>query len=155
MTTIAPRVSALVLALVSVLAVAACNDDPTGNDGHPDPAGLVVTRAGVDVVEVRGLGIIGSFNVSEGGASGDLEVQLIDQSGNRYTPTAQDQWLRVTVTNPAVARWVQDEVGEWGGRLEGLTTGTTTVGFDLMHGPVGDVSAHFDYRTPNIPLVVN
>ncbi len=151
-----PRPTVLALVAATALVGAACGDDPTGNEGHPDPSGLVVLSGGVDVVEVRGLGIIGSFAVSEGGTSADYQIQLIDQQGNRYSPTAADQWLRVIVANPAVAQWVQDDVGEWGGRLEGLTGGTTTIGFDLMHGPVGDEAAsHFDYRTPNIPVLVN
>lgn len=155
MKTFRSRRTALALAALAPLALAACGDDPTGAEDHPDPAGLVVTNAGVDVVQVRGLSIIGSFAVAQGSTAGDFEVQFLEPNGRRFTPTGDDVWLRVIVSNPAVARWVQDEVGEFGGRLEGLSRGTTTIGFDLMHGPVGDASAHFDYRTPNIPVIVN
>lgn len=143
------------LALATVLALGACDDDPVGNDEeHLDPVGLVVLNAGVEVLRVEGLNIIGSLTVAAGDETAHLDVEFIDEDGDRFVPTDPDEWLRVTVANPAIAAWNQDEAGEFGGHLEGLSAGTTTIGFDLMHGAVGSASAHADYRTPNVPVVV-
>jgi hypothetical protein len=150
------RLGATALTLATVLSIGACDEDPvSGEDDHVDPVGIVVVSGLVDVVSVRGLNIIGAFTVDEGGQTDPLGVEFIDDRGNRFVPDEPDEWLRVTVTNPALAQWVPDTPGGWTGSLRGVQAGSTTVRFELMHGVVNSEASHPDFGTPGIPLVVN
>lgn len=150
------RIGGSILALIAVLALGACDDDPVGSeDEHEDPVGMVISAGGVDLVTVNGSVVTGTLTVDAGQETAHLDVEFLDADGDRFTPDDADEWLQVIIQNPAVADWEQDEPGEFGGHLRGLTAGTTVAGFDLMHGAVGSASAHPDYRSPSIPVVIN
>ncbi|MEQ9568739.1 MAG: hypothetical protein RLN75_01000 [Longimicrobiales bacterium] len=150
------RIGGSILALTGVLALGACDDDPVGNeDEHQEPVGLVISTGGVDLVTVNGATVTGSLSVDAGQETAHLDVAFLDEDGDRFTPEDADEWLRVTIANPAVAEWEQDEPGEFGGHLHGESAGTTTAVFDLMHGAVNSSSAHPDYTSPPVPVVIN
>lgn len=150
------HLSRSVLALTAVLALGACDDDPVGSEEeHEDPVGMVISAGGVDLVTVNGSVVTGTLTVDAGEETAHLDVAFLDEHGDRFTPADADEWLQVIIANPGVAGWDQDEVGEFGGHLQGVSAGTTTAGFDLMHGAVGSASAHPDYRSPDIPVVIN
>lgn len=150
------RIAGSILALTAMLGLAACDDDPVGNDEeHHEPVGMVISSGGVDLVTVNGATVTGSLSVASGQETAHLDVEFLDEDGDRFQPEDADEWLRVTIANPAVADWEQDEPGEFGGHLHGESAGTTTAVFDLMHGAVNSTSAHPDYTSPGIPVVIN
>lgn len=150
------RFGASILALTGVLALGACDDDPVDNDDeHQEPVGLVISNGGTDLVTVNGTTVTGSLTVDAATETAHLDVEFLDDNGNRFTPDESDEWLRVSIADPSVAEWEQDEPGEFGGHLHGEAAGTTSAIFDLMHGAVNSSSAHADYTSPTIPIVVN
>lgn len=151
------RLTGATLALTAVLALGACDDDPVGNDDeeHQDPVGMVVSSGGVDLVTVTGNTVTGTLSVAAGEETAHLDVEFLDDEGDRFAPEDADEWLRVTIADPAVADWEQDTPGEFGGHLHGEAAGSTTARFEIMHGPVNDPSSHADYRSPDIPVVIN
>ena len=145
-----------ILAMTGVLALGACDDDPVGvDDDHLEPVGLVISAGGVDLVTVNGATVTGSLTVDAGQETAHLDVEFLAENGVRFTPEDADEWLRVTMADPAVAGWEQDVPGEFGGHLHGESAGTTTAVFDLMHGAVGSTTAHADYTSPAIPVVID
>ncbi len=155
MSTTIRRLGAPALVAAAVFALGGCDSDPTGTEDHIDPVGIVLVSGGIDVVRVAGLDIVGSFQVNVGGQTDPFEIEFLDGRGNRFLPTEPDEWLRVTVTHPNLAEWVSDAPGGWSGSIRGLQAGTTTVRFELMHGPANDNAAsHTDFGTPGVPLLV-
>ncbi len=156
MSSSAYRMAGSILALTGVLALGACDDDPVGNEEeHLEPVGLVISTGGVDLVTVNGATVTGSLSVDAGQETAHLDVEFLDEDGDRFTPDEADEWLRVTIANPAVADFEQDTPGEFGGHLHGESAGTTTAVFDIMHGAVNSSSAHPDYTSPAISVVIN
>lgn len=143
------------LALLTALAVGACDDDPTSpGDDHHEPAGVRVTMNGATLVTVQGQQITGSLTVAEGEETAHMSVVFLDDEGDPISPD-DDEFLEVEVTAESVAEFEQDTPGEFGGHLHGVAAGATTIRFRLMHGQVGSPSAHSDYDSPLIPVVVN
>ena len=139
------------LAWAAILALGACGSDPVATEDHIDPIGIVIVSGGVDLVSVTGLNIFGAFMVDAAGQTDPFEIEFVDGQGNRFVPTEADEWLRVTVTHSNLAEWVADSPGGWSGSLRGLQAGTTTVRFELMHGPANDSGAsHPDFGTPGV-----
>ncbi|HEV2149387.1 MAG TPA: hypothetical protein VGR37_18435 [Longimicrobiaceae bacterium] len=134
------------LALTGVLA--AC-DNPVDEDPHPDAVAVVVqTSAGVELARATGGGTQGTATGSIPltiGATRDLRVIFVDAAGNPV-PVGGDTSLRGNVLIGALARF--EKTSETGGRLTGLSAGTTSVSFDLMHG------SHADFQGAAIPLIV-
>ncbi|MBT8337115.1 MAG: hypothetical protein KJO11_10960 [Gemmatimonadetes bacterium] len=150
------KMTAAALALVTSLVLGACDDDPVGvEEDHQDPVGLVVTAGGVDLVTVQGATVTGTLTIPAGQETAHLDVEFFDDDGDRFVPEDEDEWLMVTIANGTVAEWEQDEPGEFGGHLKGLAAGATTATFEIMHGQLGSASAHADYRSPTIPVVIN
>lgn len=145
------------LAFSTLFAVSACDDDPVGtdDDDHADPVGMVISMGGADLVTVNGTTVTGTLTVAAGQETPHIDVEFLDEDGDRFTPEDADEWMAVVIADEAVATWEQDEVGEFGGHLHGEAAGTTTALFEIRHGAVGSASAHADYRSPTIPVVIN
>ena len=149
------RFGTAALALGAVLVLGACDDDPVDHhDDHPEPVGMVIRSGGADIVTVDDTTVTGSLTVDADAETGLLTILFVDDDGDRFTPDDDDEWLRVDVADPAVADWEATEAGAFSGTLVGLAGGTTAVVFELMHGPLNAASAHADYTSPSIPVVV-
>lgn len=150
------RLPVIALIASSAFALGACGDDPVGaEEEHSDPVGLVITLGGVDLVTVNGSTVTGTLSVAAGQETAHLDLEFLDDNGDRFTPEDADEWLRVTIADPATATWDQDEPGEFGGHLQGQSAGATVVKFDIMHGALNSATAHADYTSPDIPVVIN
>lgn len=150
------RFGASLFALSTVLVLGACDDDPVSNEEeHHEPVGMVISSGGVDLVTVNGSTVTGSLTYAAGAESPHLDVEFLADDGDRFTPEDADEWLRVTIADTDVAEWEQDEPGEFGGHVHGESAGSTVAVFDLMHGAVNSASAHADYTSPNVPIVIN
>jgi len=150
------RLPVIALIASSVFALGACGDDPVGaEEEHSDPVGLVITLGGVDLVTVNGSTVTGTLTVEAGQETAHLDLEFLDEDGDRFSPTDADEWLRVTIADPTTATWEQDEPGEFGGHLQGRSVGVTVVTFDIMHGALNSTAAHADYTSPGIPVVIN
>lgn len=149
------RFGTALVALSGVLAVAACDDNPVDHhDEHLEAVGMAIQSAGVDLVVVEGTTVTGSLVVDVDGETADLTIHFIDDDGDRFTPDDDDQWLYVELADPAIAAWEPAAAGAFAGRLVGLGVGATTAVFELMHGPLNAASAHPDYTSPSITVVV-
>jgi hypothetical protein len=150
------RLPATALLVSSLFVLSACDDDPVGaEDDHSEPVGMVVSLGGVDIVTVNGSTVTGTLTVSAGQETAHIDIDFLDENGNRFAPDEADEWLRVTIADPATATWEQDEPGEFGGHLQGRAAGATVARFDIMHGALNSASAHADYTSPDIPVVIN
>jgi hypothetical protein len=150
------KMTAGALALVTSLTLVACDDDPVEvEEDHHDPVGLVISTGGVDLVTIQGAAVTGTLTVDAGMETAHLDVEFLDDDGDRFTPEDADEWLRVTMGDETVAEWEQDSLGEFGGHLHGEAAGATTAVFELMHGTVGAASSHPDYTSPSVPVVIN
>lgn len=150
------RNAAPVFALVLSVIAAGCDDDPVGHEEeHLEPVGMVISAGGVDLVTVDGSTVTGSLSVANGQETAHLSVAFVDEDGDRFTPDEADEWLRVTIAAPTIADFEQDEAGEFGGHLHGLSVGSTTAVFEVMHGAVNSASAHPDYTSPSVPVTIN
>ena len=103
-------------------------------------------------VTVDGQTVTGQIDVAVGVETADLTVTFLDHDGDAVTLDA-DMYLEVSSANEAVAAFNQDTAGEFGGRVEGVAAGQTSLTFRLMHGQVG--SGHPDYVSPAVPVNVS
>lgn len=141
------------MALTGVLALGACDDDPTGpGDDHSDPEGLVISMGGVTLVTVSGSQITGELEIDAGEESAHMSVVFTDAVGDPIE-LDDDVYLEVEILDETLAEFEQDTPGEFGGHLHGVAQGETRAIFRLMHGVVG--SGHADYESPEIPVHVN
>lgn len=140
---------------VAAFGVAACGDSPVADDDdHLDPVGVAVVSGNTDLVTITGFDVRGAIFVEEGGQTDPVDILFFDNRGDRFTPQEADEWLRVTVTSAPFAEWVPDAPGAFSGVFRGVTAGSTTVRFELMHGPVGSATSHVDFGTPGAPITV-
>lgn len=147
------RFSAAALALLTAVAVGACDDDPTSpGEEHQEPAGVRITLSGVTLVTVQGNTVTGTLTVAAGQETAHMSVVFLDDDGDPIT-TDDEEFLEVEIADETVAEFEQDTPGEFGGHLHGVTAGTTTAKFRLMHGTVGG-SAHADYVSPDVTVVI-
>jgi hypothetical protein len=142
-----------VLAIAGALTLAACDDDPTGVDEHHEPEGVQLVLNGVTVATYDAGAWTGGLEVNAGEETAHIDVQFLDDEGD---PIALDDdvYLEVEVADETIAEFEQDTPGEFGGHLHGVSAGTTTVVFRLMHGAIG--SGHADFvTTPGVTATVN
>lgn len=135
-----------VLAFALALSAAAC-DSTTEPDEHQEAVGVVITdQNDATLVTINAARqVTGSLTVAAGAARA-LEVYFVDEDGDRFQLEAGgEHTLAWQVANQAVA-----QIGMHDGHLDldGVSAGSTTVVFSLMHG------GHADYETPAIPIVV-
>lgn len=142
----ARRTSRALLALTLALGAAACDNGSTEPDDHDEAAGLVVLDENdavlVSVNAARQ--VTGSLTVQAGEAE-HVEVWFVAEDGDRFQPDGGEHTLGWEVANEAVA--VIDSHGDHMD-LDGVSAGTTSVVFSIMHGN------HSDYDSPAIPVTV-
>lgn len=137
------------LALMATAVLAACEDDSTGPDhDHEEAVGMVITdQNNTTLVSVNaGRQVTGSLSVAAG-AGRHLSVYFVAEDGDRFQIEESDteHSLDWTVANEAIA--VIDSHGDHMD-LDGVSAGSTTVVFSIMHGN------HSDYDSPAIPITV-
>lgn len=140
------------LAIAGVLALGACDDDPVGTDDdhdHQEPVRVEVRVAGQLLASATPVSSEGALSVAAGEETGHLDVVFIDEDGDAIVFDDDEYTLGVVVDNGAIAEWEVDEPGEFGGHLKGLSAGTTTAEFQLLHGD------HADFRSADVTVVIN
>lgn len=143
------------LTALAVLATAGCDDGITDHDDdHAEPVAVQIRLGGQVIASATPTSATGTLTISAGEESAHYSVVFVDEDGDVLTPD-DDEFLEVVVASSSVAEWEQDTPGEFGGHLHGETAGTTTAVFRLMHGTVGSSSAHADFISTGIQVVVN
>lgn len=140
------------IALASVLAMGACDDDPVGTDDHDhhhEPQRVEVRVAGTVLASATPVSATGELSVDAGEETGHLDVVFIDEDGDAIVFDDAEYSLAVEIASGAIAEWEFDEPGEFGGHLKGLSAGTTTAEFQLRHGD------HADFRSADVTIVIN
>lgn len=146
------RLAGLVLGLA--LLATACSDStgPDDDDDHEEPAGVVATMGGAELVRVNAnREVTGSFTVAVNEETDHITIRFLAEDGDEIVPD-DDYYLDAEVANEAVAEVEQDTPGDFGIHVHGKQAGTTTVRLRQMHGSVG--SGHADYTSPAITITV-
>ena len=142
----ANKLAAAVLA--SLAFVAACSDDPVApDDDHAEAEGVELVLSGQVIASYDGdsQSWTGEMEVEVGQETAHIAVRFVDHDGDPI-PIDDDLYLEVSVEDESIAEFEQDEPGEFGGHLHGVSVGHTDVTFSLMHGAVG--SGHADFVAP-------
>jgi hypothetical protein len=135
------------LVLAATVALGAC-DSTTEPDDHQEAAGVVITdESNNTLVSINAARQVTGTLTVQAGQARHLDFYFVDEDGDRFQLEAGDDEhsLEWTVANEAVA--VIDSHGDHMD-LDGISAGSTTVEFRLMHGN------HSDYTAPLIPIVV-
>lgn len=130
-----------VLALLAVVAVSAGCDNPVSDDDedHAVPSGIVIRTGGAELIRVVGFinpVVTGALTVSANGQTPLLTATYIDDEGDDIT-LLPEYYLGVTPASSATVTWQGTAEGAFTGRAIGHEAGTTTLGFQLYHGPLG------------------
>ncbi|MGD8726205.1 MAG: hypothetical protein PVH40_01105 [Gemmatimonadales bacterium] len=141
-----------IAAVLLVVAVGGCSDSTEPTNGHATPDGLTISANAQTLVTVDGQAVTGQIDVAAAAETAHLTVTFVDQDGDPIQ-LSTDYYLEVESANETVAEFSQDTPGEFGGHVEGIAAGQTTMAFKLMHGQVG--SGHPDYVSPAVPVQVN
>lgn len=129
-----------ILLLFSLILFSACGSDHDDHDDHDEtPVGLVLTSSnGTDIAMQEETTVTytegSSIVVSENGQI-TIEVQFIAEDGDRFIPDDHDGYsLAVNVDNSEILSITHPfNNDEWAFTLNGLTAGSTTITFDLLH----------------------
>ena len=143
----APRRSGF-LGLMFVAALAAGCDNPVKGEEHEEEAAGVSIRNGTtEVARYFDGEITGALPTVAAGQSGPLlAVVFLDHDGEPLDLGVESELtMRARPANTNIADF---ELSGFGGRVEGVAAGSTTIIFDLMHGN------HADYSTLGIPVTV-
>lgn len=128
------------LAFLLCAVVSAGCENPVEEHQDIDPDGIVIRAGATEVIRVVGLAnpvITGSLTVPEGGQSPLLTATYTDSEGDDITLDTSEYWLGVISASTATATWQATAEGAFTGRVSGGQDGTTTLGFQLAHGPLG------------------
>lgn len=144
----------LSLALLLVVALVGCDNDPVSSDDHPDPASLqvVAPEAGLTITAISDTKAFGNIIVAEG-VQYKLSIEFLNEDGTLFNH-GSDEFLEVNIENASLAEWIADASGSFTGTIRGVNAGTTTIQFSLIHGQVGSSSAHPDFVAKPLELLV-
>jgi hypothetical protein len=131
-------------ALLALGLLAGCDDLVVGTGGTQVSGLTIEDASGATLVTVAGTQVTGSLQVAAG-AQRTLVVTLRGPAGP-LSPSIGET-VRVTVTNPGVASWV--DTGGGTGTLRGGSTGQTTLRVDLL----GSTAAL--YTSPSVVVIVS
>jgi hypothetical protein len=132
--------------LVALVLIAGCSD-LTGDLGGDLVTGLTIEdrNTGATLVTVTSSNnVSGSLGIARN-EQRSLTIVLRGVDGNVILPGISET-LRITITNPNVASWV--DIGGGAGTLRGNTTGTTSLRVDVIQA--GTV----EYTSPSITINV-
>lgn len=140
------------LLVTFMLSSVGCDSDSSTDETHPDPARVQIESAGTALANASEINSAGNLIVAEG-VEYSVEAVFLNEDGTLFDH-GSNEFLEVQVENESVARWVVDSPGSFSGKLQGLSEGTTSIVFRLMHGTVGSSSAHADFVSRPIEVVV-
>ncbi|HUF50219.1 MAG TPA: hypothetical protein VMN60_05265 [Longimicrobiales bacterium] len=137
-------------ALFSAALVTAC-DNPVGDrETHVRPATMAIFDGSTELVRGSFTGITQALTVGAGVDTRPLTVRFFNSAGTQINPGV-DYHLRVTGGSSGgtvIAHWIQDSAGDFGGRLRGVATGSTTLTFGFIHGAPGTGHSEADFVVP-------
>src|SRR5687768_11679836 len=126
-------------ALFAAVVIGAC-DNPVGDrEAHVRPAIIAVFSGSTQLVRGSYTNITTPLTGRAGQETGPLTVRFYNSAGVEVDADG-DYHLNVHTGasgSSAVAQWVQTTAGEFGGRLRGVATGSTTLTFSYVHGAPG------------------
>lgn len=144
-----PRSRMLAFLMLSSVVSVGCNGGVSGHEGHGEAEGLAVRDGADTLVDVDGQDVTGQITLSVDGEL-ELTVDFLDHDGD--VVEGHDSYLEVELADPLIAGWEDHGAESYGGHLTGLTAGSTTAVFRMMHGVPG--SGHADYVSPDVVVEV-
>ena len=145
--TLSPIRRAALLAIALLFGAAACDNPVRGGDHEEAVEGVSIRNGATEVARYFEGEVTGALpNVVEGQQGPELTVVFLDHDGEPLDFSGEEEHsLRATPANASIATFA---VSGYGGRVSGLSEGSTTIIFDLMHG------THADFSTLGIPVTV-
>lgn len=144
----------LFISIVAVL-LSGCSDDNnpvSDNDtdhDHAEAVGFVITTSGVEVARYEQGQVTGAFQVAAGEMTALLTITFIAEDGDLFQPEEDHYKLDWDVADTNIADVDQhEEDGKWRFHIAGLSAGSTTVVFKILHGD------HADFVAQSIPIEV-
>jgi hypothetical protein len=144
---------------IAVIAVSCDDSSPTSPEEHIDAEGFVLENNETIVYrEFEGEITVNELTFTNGNTL-ELSVHFLDHNGNELEHEGEEEMLTFNIANSAVISIVSedhededghgDEHHELGFELTGLSVGTTTFTFSLMH------EGHADYTSLPISVIVD
>lgn len=143
----------LFFSMMLLLFTSACSeDDPiTPQSEHDEAIGMALFRGDSLVASIlRGVPS-DTLRAVTGVNTEDYDVRFYDEDEQLFEAHDDDKTFAWEVANPSIVEAVQDSgrAGEFEFRLRGLTPGTTTIEFFIMH------AGHSDFRSGKWPVRVD
>jgi hypothetical protein len=135
----------LLLAVLALPLLAACDDISFGSDGTRVEGVAILDANGNVLASARGATEVAGELTVAAGANRLLTVQLRDRS-DRPVPLPVGGTIDVVTTTPLIADWTAETATT--GRLVGVSAGTTTLRVDYRIG------GRVEYGPPFITVVV-
>ncbi len=135
-------------AMISLVAAVAACDNPVTPDQHEEEVeGVAILQGETEVARYFEGEITGELPEVVAGQEGPLlTLVFLDHDGEAVDVGAEEGVsLRARSANTDIAAF---EVSGFGGRVQGVAEGATTIIFDLMHG------GHADFSTLGFPVTV-
>jgi len=116
-------------------------------EGELDVDGMILRMGSTDLVTVDEGVVTGQLDVDAGASTGTIDVFFVDHDGNEFQPDASAGFdLSWTVDNEALVTY--EELGDWSFRLDGISGGSTTISFEILH------EGHSDFSSPAIDIQI-
>jgi hypothetical protein len=141
------------ICLISILSLAilssSCDDYSHSHSEHFAPEGwLFIDGSGSRFIQIfRGKFISGSsteFLVPLDGNTDHLKIKFLDKNEKEVEPPKSSEYtLRWEISDNSIVDVERHGNHEWEFHLKGLTEGTTTIQFHVMHGGHSDVRSGF------------
>jgi hypothetical protein len=114
------------------------------------PVGIVLKMNGQDIVRYENGVTDDSITVAAGEETALISVYFLDEDGEEFQPEEAEHSLAWTIEDDTIAEIEQHaEDGKWSFHVHGVSSGSTTVSFELLHGD------HSDFEASGIPIIVN
>jgi hypothetical protein len=117
-----------------------------GGHEHAEAEGLILRRAGADLVTVWQGAVTGSLEVAAGGESLPIDVIFLDHDQDEFTPHGEEYTMGLGVDNSVVASLTP--TGDWQFTLGGVSEGTTSITVSILH------DGHADFTSADIDVNV-
>ncbi|GAB5519800.1 MAG: hypothetical protein RhofKO_20510 [Rhodothermales bacterium] len=145
------RLLSLLTLLFAFTLITACdsNDLDDDHDDHAEVEGLMLRANGQTLVTIDEGEVSGSITVPAGDETALIIVEFMDHDGEEvHVDEDPELSLGYSIADPDMVEWEQHDGEDYEFHLKGLSTGTTTLVLELLHGD------HADFRTPAITVVV-
>lgn len=166
------RFNWLYIVFISLLVIA-CDNDDSGTDDHIEAEGFRISQNEMTIAEqLPDSNVTGTIELHTDSGEVEFEIQFYDHDGDLFIPGGEhnheggegEEELDVEIDNESIVGFefehdhdagkatptvkLSKNEDAWHFHMEGLTAGSTTIRFLIMHGD------HADFRSKNVTVNV-